>query len=317
MAQVEGARLRIVFFGTPEFAVPTLARLLESGHQVVGVVTQPDRPRGRGQRVTVSPVKALAVERGVPVFQPERLARDEFEATVASLDAGLAVVAAYGKILPEWLLSAPRLGTINVHASLLPKYRGAAPIHRAVMNGEIVTGVTIMRIVKALDAGPMLSRVETPIGSEETSVDVERRLAALGADVLVQTVDALVRGGVVETPQDDSCATYAPRVTRDEGLIDWTRTARAIHDQVRGLYPWPHAFTFLNGARYILHRTRIGGDEPLAAPGTIVRGGSSPLAVVCGDRRLLEVLDIQAEGGRAMPVEAFLAGHALSGERFG
>lgn len=310
--------MRIAFFGTPAFAVPTLATLLASAHAVVGVVTQPDRPRGRGQKVTDAPVKALAVERGLPILQPHRLVRDAFEAAFAALEVDLGVVAAYGKILPEWLLQMPRFGMINVHASLLPTYRGAAPIHRAVIAGETVTGVTIMRVVKALDAGPMLAKVVTSIGPEETSADVERRLATLGADLLAETIDALAHGRATETPQEEAHATYAARLTRDDGLIDWSRPAQALHDQVRGLHPWPHAFTFLEGGRIILHRTRLGEHEPLGLPGTIVHTGTSGLAVACGDRRLLDIVDIQTEGGRAMPAAAFLAGHALRhGLRFG
>jgi methionyl-tRNA formyltransferase len=310
--------LRIAFFGTPAFAVPTLARLVGSVHPIVAVVTQPDRPRDRGQRVKDAPVKALAGEHRLRILQPERLARESFEAQFSSLDADLGVVAAYGKILPEWLLSAPRLGMINVHASLLPKYRGAAPIHRAVIDGEAVTGVTIMRIVKALDAGPMLARVVTSIGADETSADVERHLAALGADLLLETIESLAPGRVVEAPQDEAQATYAPRLTREEALIDWSKPALAIHNQVRGLHPWPHAFTFLSGSRFIVHRARVSDEEALALPGTIVHAGTAGLAIACGDRQLLEVLEIQAEGRRVMAVDAFLAGHPLTrGQRFG
>lgn len=305
--------MRVVFFGTPAFAVPTLESLLDSSHQVVGVVTQPDRPRGRGQKVSDAPVKALAVSRGLPVLQPPRLARDAFEGPLAALDADIGVVAAYGKILPEWLLALPPRGLINVHASLLPKYRGAAPIHRAIIDGEPRTGVTIMRVVKALDAGPMLASVETPIDPDETSVDVERRLAALGAGLLVVTLDRMARGPIEEAPQDESLATYAPRLVREDGIIDWSRPARAIHDQVRGLHPWPHAYTFLGRERFIIHRTRVGDMASGGDPGAIVADGSTGLAVVCGDERLLEILEIQAEGRRAMPARAFAAGHALAG----
>lgn len=263
-------------------------------------------------------MKALAVERARPVLQPARLSREAFEGPFSAWQADLGVVAAYGKILPEWLLQMPRLGMINVHASLLPKYRGAAPIHRAVIAGETETGVTIMRVVKALDAGPMLARVVTPIAPEETSTDVEQRLARLGADLLVDTVAALANGPVAETAQDDAEATYAARLTRDDGVIDWSRPARVVHDQVRGLHPWPHAFTFLGGRRFIVHRTRVGEHESLAVPGSVVHDGTTGLAVACGDRRLLEIVEIQAEGGRVMPAAAFLAGHSLrSGQRLG
>lgn len=308
----------VAFFGTPAFAVPTLERLLDSSHTVAAVITQPDRPRGRGQKVTAAPIKALAKARGVPVLQPDRLARDAFESAFTSLAADIGVIAAYGRILPEWLLQQPQLGMINVHASVLPKYRGAAPIHRAVIAGEASTGVTIMRVVKALDAGAMLSKLVTPIDPDETSADVGGRLARLGADLLIDTLNALADGPIPETPQDDALATYAARLTRDDGVVDWSRAARAIHDQVRGLHPWPHAFTFLDGSRVILHRTRVSGVGSTEFPGTLVRGGSTGLAVVCGDRRTLEIIELQTEGRRPMAASAFLAGHTLGdGQRFG
>ncbi|MFP5378691.1 MAG: methionyl-tRNA formyltransferase [Vicinamibacteria bacterium] len=311
--------LRIVFFGTPAFAAPTLARLLDSPHQVVGVVTQPDRARGRGQKVSEAPVKALAVERGIAVLQPEKLRRDEWEAPLAALGADIGVVAAYGKILPDWLLAQPRLGLINVHASLLPRHRGAAPVHRAVMAGDAVTGVTIMRVVKALDAGAMMAVVETPIGPDETSVEVEQRLATLGADLLMDVVHRLAQGPVDEIPQDDQAATYAPKITREDGPLDWTRPAQALHDQVRGLHPWPHASTTLEGQRLIVHRSRVGGPatEPVA-PGTVVAAARGTLAVACGDGRTLDLLVIQPEGRRAMAAAEFLAGHrVVPGVRLG
>ncbi|MCI0437173.1 MAG: methionyl-tRNA formyltransferase, partial [Gemmatimonadetes bacterium] len=217
---MSGQPLRIAFFGTPAFGVPTLNALLEAGHQVVGVVTQPDRPRGRGQRVSAAPVKAFAVAQGLAVTQPERLSREVFEAAFAELGAELGVVAAYGRILPEWLLTAPRLGMINVHASLLPKYRGAAPVQRAIVLGESETGVTIMRVVKALDAGPMLAQVVRPIALDDSSDIVEKDLAMMGATLLVSVLEPLAAGTLVEQPQDDALATYAPRLTREEGLID-------------------------------------------------------------------------------------------------
>ena len=189
--------LRVVFFGTPGFAVPTLEHLAHSRHKVVGVVTQPDRPRGRGQQVSDGPVKALAVALGLPVLQPEKLARDQFEAALTSLNADIGVVAAYGKILPDWLLATPRLGLINVHASLLPKYRGASPIHRAVINGDAETGVTIMRVVKALDAGGMIAAVSVPIGPDDTTTTIESLLAIRGAELLVKTLDAIEAGSAM------------------------------------------------------------------------------------------------------------------------
>lgn len=312
-------RLRIVFFGTPEFAVPTLTRLLGSRHEVVGVVTQPDRPRGRGQRVSDAPVKALAVERGLNVLQPETLARDRFEAPFKELRADLGVVAAYGKILPEWLLQAPALGMVNVHASLLPKYRGAAPVHRAILNNEGETGVTIMRVVKALDAGPMLARVPRPIGPNESSDVVERHLAALGAELLVNILDDLASGHVVETLQDDAEATYAPRLTKEEGLIDWTAPAVDVHNRVRGLRPWPGAYTFLNGVRLVVHEARLAtADTQGAPPGTCVAVGPAGMTVVCGDGQAVDLLQLQPEGRRVMAARDFAAGHGrLTGQCFG
>lgn len=315
---MQPTRLRIAFFGTPQFAVPTLEALLAAGHQVVGVVTQPDRPRGRGQRVSDAPVKVLAVERGLRVLQPPRLAREAFEAEFAGLEAELGVVAAYGKILPEWLLSQPSLGMINVHASLLPKYRGAAPVHRAVIAGDTETGVTIMRVVKALDAGPMLARVSRLIAIDDTSDVVEQSLALLGADLLVDTLPGLAAGTVVELPQDESQATYAPRLTKDEGLIDWNAAATTIHNRIRGLRPWPMAFGFLEGVRLVFHRARLSGREPTGAVAGAIIGTDAAMTVSTGDGRAIEILQLQPEGRRVMTAREFQAGHpGLLGRRFG
>lgn len=304
--------MRIAFFGTPAFAVPTLQALVGSAHQVVLVVTQPDRPRGRGQRVSAGPVKALAVERGITVLQPEKLARDVWHDPIAATAPELGVVAAYGKILPEWLLDLPRLGMINVHASLLPAYRGASPIHRAIMNGDARTGVTIMRVVKALDAGAMLAWAAVPIGPDDRTEDLERVLADLGGRLLVDTVDRLASGPITETPQDESLVTYAPRLTREEGLVDWTRPARDIHNQVRALHRWPHAFTYGPHGRLILHRSAVVDASPGGqTPGTVLPPASADdLRIATGDG-VLQVLELQAEGGKALPARTFLAGHPL------
>ncbi len=307
------APLRIVFLGTPEFAVPTLDRLMASRHLLVGVVTQPDRPRGRGHIVSDAPVKALAVERGLPVFQPSRLREPDVEAALRRWQPDLGVVAAYGKLIPDHLLALPRLGLINVHASLLPKYRGAAPVHRAVMAGESETGVTIMRVIHELDAGPTFAKVTRRIGPDETSVDVERDLAVLGADLLVRVVDEIAAGTAREEPQDDSQATHAPKLTREEGLIDWTRPAQAIHDTVRGLYPWPHAYTFVKGTRVIVLRTQV---EPSVAyprqPGAVIHVSREAIHVMAGDGRAVAIVHLQPEGRRPMSVRDFLAGHPVT-----
>jgi methionyl-tRNA formyltransferase len=309
--------LRVAFFGTPGFAVPTLEHLVDSSNTVAGVITQPDRPRGRGQQLTEGPVKALAVALELPVLQPEKLARDQFESQLRSINADIGVVAAYGKILPDWLLATPRLGLINVHASLLPKYRGASPVHRAVINGDRQTGVTIMRVVKALDAGPMLASATVPIGADDTTTTIESLLAVRGAELLVQTLGAIEAGSAHETPQDESQVTYAPKLAKGEGLIDWSRPAAAIHNLVRGLWPWPHAYTYLAGVRYIIHRSRVSPHAAQAAPGSIiVASASEGLHVACGDAAI-ELVHIQLEGKRVMNSRDAMASKALTaGARF-
>jgi methionyl-tRNA formyltransferase len=304
-------------FGTPAFAVPTLEALLSSMHTVTGVITQPDRPRGRGQLISAGPVKALALAQGLLILQPERLKQDALEYDFSALDADLAVVAAYGKLLPAWLLAKPRLGFINVHASLLPKYRGASPIHRAVMAGDAETGVTIMRVVQELDAGPMLAKRALAIGPEDTTADVEPALARLGAVLAIETIDRMAAGPVIETPQDDSQASYAPRLTKADGLLDWSRRAGELHNQVRGLTPWPLAYSFVKGQRLIVRRSRPANDSSATdEPGTITRLASGGLGIVCGDHQLLEILQLQPEGKRVMSGHDALAGRVLTpGER--
>ena len=305
--------LRVAFFGTPGFAVPSLEHLANSRHQVVGVITQPDKPRGRGQKITDGPVKSLATSLRVPVLQPAKLARDQFESQFASLNADIGVVAAYGKILPDWLLAAPKLGMINVHASLLPRYRGASPVHRAVINGDADTGVTIMRVVKELDAGPMLAAAIVPIGIDDTTTIVESMLAIRGAELLVKTLDAIETGSARETPQDESLVTYAPKLSKAEGLVDWSLPGPRIHNLIRGLWPWPHAYSYLGQTRYILHRSRLSSQPTLnEAPGTIVHATTiDGLHVVCGDRTTLELVDIQLEGKRVLGAREAMAAKVL------
>jgi len=318
---VERDQLRLVFFGTPAFAVPTLEALLESRHHVLAVVTQPDKPRGRGQKPSDSPVKARALQAGLLVLQPASLKDPGFLAALSELGSDLGVVAAYGKILTEAVLATPRLGMVNVHASLLPKYRGAAPVHRAVIAGESVTGITIMRVVKALDAGPMLAVKRRPIAPDETSEEVEEDLARMGASLLVSTVDGVANGRVADTPQDDSEATYAARLTKLDGVIDWSKSASHIHNLIRGLHPWPHAFTFLDGERLILLRSALLDSTSRSAanagvPGTIITADGDDLRVACG-HGAIRILKLQAEGGRPMTVRDYLAGHHLEpGRRF-
>jgi methionyl-tRNA formyltransferase len=328
---VDAAGLRLVFFGTPEFAVPTLDALLRSRHPVVGVVTRADRPRGRGQKTSEPPVKVRAIAAGLPVLQPERLKEEGFLSAFTAFAPDLVVLAAYGKILTDAVLATPRLGVLNVHASLLPRHRGAAPVHRAVINGDRDTGVTIMKMVKALDAGPMLAVARHPIGPDDTSEDVERALGQIGADLLVATVDALASGPVAEVPQDEAAATYAHRITKDDGVVDWTQPAARIHDRIRGLYPWPHAYTFYRGRRLILLRSTVDMPNPEGfglrtssasgvvsettpdpfLAGTILEAAGDRLRLATGDGTLA-ITQIQAEGRRPMTAREFLAGHPLA-----
>jgi methionyl-tRNA formyltransferase len=309
--------LGVVFFGTPQFAVPTLERLLASSHTVVGVVTQPDRPRGRGQKTSYAPVKARAIDAGIPVLQPGTLKDPNAVSAIAALHADIGVVAAYGKILTEAILQTPAVGMVNVHASLLPRYRGAAPVHRAVIAGESQTGVTIMRVVKALDAGAMLAFVHRSIDPDETSEDVERDLAQRGADLLVSTLDRLAKGPIEEIPQDDGRATYAARLTKADGLVDWSRSAVDVHNLIRGLYPWPHAYTFWNGRRLILLRSSPSSGTTHAEAGIVIAAHSEELRVSAGEGHL-QILELQAEGKRPMTAREFLAGYRIEpGDRFG
>lgn len=300
--------MRVLFFGTPRFAVPTLERLLASSHTVVGVVTQPDRPRGRGQLYSASPVKEVAVRHDVPVFQPTQLKDAQWQSEIRALGADIGVVVAYGRILPQTLLDIPPLGLINAHASLLPRWRGAAPIHRAVIAGDAVTGVTIMRVVLALDAGPMLSTVATVIDATDTSETLERRLADAGATLLVETLDRMTAGPVAETPQDESLVTYAERLQRPESAVNWTRSAADIDRQVRGLQPWPLAVAKIADRNVaLLHSAVVARDDTPASPGTIVRASGDELHVACGSG-VLAITQVKPEGRRPMPARAFLNG---------
>ena len=316
------SRLRLVFFGTPEFAVPTLRELLAAGHDVGAVVTQPDRPRGRGQQMSPGPIKAFAGANGLRVLQPDRMRDEGFLSALADLAPDLGVVAAYGKILPSPVLDAPRLGLINVHASLLPRWRGASPVHRAVMAGDAETGVSIMRVVQALDAGGVFAKEARPIGPNETSEEVERDLAERGARLILPVVEALASGTAEAVPQDESLVTYAPRLTREDGAVDWGNPADAIHNQVRGLHPWPHAVTTLDGARVILLRTALDPaasyDARGARPGEVLAVTRQAITVLAGDGRPIELLHLQAEGRRALGARDFAAGARIGpGARFG
>ena len=302
--------MRILFMGTPDFAVASLKRLVEDGHDVCGVFTQPDKPKNRGHKLAFSPVKEYALTVGIPVYQPVKLRDGEALRLVEELAPELIVVAAYGRILPEDILNTPPYGSINVHSSILPKYRGAAPINWAILNGDSVTGVTIMYMAKELDAGDVILCRETAIDPDEDAQMLTARLAALGADALAEAVERLHDGTAVRTPQDHSAYTYAPMLDRSLSPLDFSKSARQLHDQVRGLIPWPCASMTLDGKNVKVYRTAVGGETALAA-GKIAEAGKQGLAIACGDGRLLRILELQAEGGKRMAAADYLRGHPV------
>jgi len=309
--------MRLVFCGTPQFAVPTLEAVIAAGHQVALVLTQPDRPVGRDQQLQAPPVKQTALAHRIPVLQPEKIKNNaELRAELEAIAPEAILVVAYGRIIPQWMLDLPRHGNINLHGSLLPKYRGAAPIQWAVASGEVVTGVTTMRLDAGLDTGPMLLAQVVPIGEEETAVDVYETLAEIGAPLMVETLRRLEVGELFPESQDHSLATHAPILTRDDGRIDFTRTAREIYNRWRGFQPWPGAFTALRGKKLIVHRLHPVENFDIA-PGTIqVHDGR--LLVGSGQGTALELDEVQPEGKRRMSAADFLRGYQLnSGERLG
>jgi methionyl-tRNA formyltransferase len=300
--------MRLVFLGTPAFAVPTLERIVEAGHQVAAVLTQPDRPRGRGQQLAASPVKESALRLGIPLFQPERVRRPEAVGYLRGLNAEAMVVVGYGQIIPQNVIDLAPLGIINVHASLLPKYRGAGPIQWAVVNGETRTGVTTMRIDAGLDTGDMLLKRETEIGPEENAIELGKRLASMGADLLVETLAALAAGTIQPEKQDSAAATYAPLLKKEDGLIDWTRPASEIHNRVRGLQPWPGAYTTFRGQKLHIWQSRVAGPSR-SVPGTLI--SLKPPVVACGDGAL-ELVEVQSEGRKRLPAADFANGQRLA-----
>ncbi|HTM47089.1 MAG TPA: methionyl-tRNA formyltransferase [Bryobacteraceae bacterium] len=299
----------LIFFGTPVFAVPTLKRILETGHRVQAVITQPDRPKGRSQAVSPSPVKEAALAYGLPLFQPERIRRPEVVERLAAMKADAMVVVGYGQIIPQSIIDLPRFGIINVHGSLLPKYRGAAPIQWSIINGEKVTGVTTMRIDAGLDTGDMLLKAETAIGPEETAVELGQRLAPMGAELLVETLAGLEAGTLVPERQDSTQATLAPILKKEDGWIAWNSPAQAIHNRVRGLLPWPGAYTRFRGQTLHIWKSKLGPPAG-GAPGSLRRTGRS-LVAAGGDGAGLELLEIQLEGKKRMSGEAFANGQRL------
>jgi methionyl-tRNA formyltransferase len=308
--------VRLAFLGTPEFAVPTLERIVEAGHEVAAVLTQPDRPKGRGQQVAAPPVKQAALKLGLAVHQPERIRTAEIHDFLRGLNAEAMVVVGYGKIIPQSIIDIPPLGIINVHASLLPKYRGAAPIQWAIAGGETRTGVTTMRIDAGLDTGDILLAHETPIGPEETAPELSARLAALGADLLVETLSGLKDGCVAPRKQDSSQASFAPTLKKEDGLIDWTRPAQEIHDRVRGFLPWPGCHTKLRGRTLNVWKARVA--EPAAGRPGLLHPSHGRLIVSAAEGTALELLELQLEGKKRMNAAAFLNGfHLVENELLG
>jgi methionyl-tRNA formyltransferase len=308
--------MRLVFMGTPESAVPTLKRCLDDGHEVVAVWTQPDRPAGRGKQLHVPPVKEFAQAHKLTVHQPTKIKTETAHALFASHEADAAIVVAYGRILPAPFLRTPRYGCLNVHFSLLPKYRGAAPVNWAIVRGERETGVTTMQIDEGLDTGAILLQRATPIAPAETAPQLLARLSELGADLLSETLAQLA--AITPRPQRDEAATLAPVLQREDGLLDWSLRAAEIERRVRGLQPWPNVFTQFRGQRLVVWRavplTEAGQDES----GTIIRAHGAELVVACGDATSLQLLEVQAEGRRRMSARDFLNGtRAQAGERLG
>lgn len=301
--------------GTPEFAVPCLDRLIKDGHDVVGVFTQPDKPKGRGHKMQFPPVKEKAVENNIPVFQPEKMRDGTAFEIIDKLDPELIIVVAYGKIIPQDILDRPKYGCVNIHASLLPRYRGAAPIQWCVLNGEKVSGVTSMQMDAGLDTGDMLIKAETEIGENMTAGELHDRLSVLGAEVMAQTISKIENGTLTREKQDDSLSNYAPMLSKELCPIDWTRSASEIHNQVRGLSPWPVATASLGGKIYKVHKT-VSAGKTNGKPGEIV-GSDDGLTVCCGDGNAVKILVIQAEGKKAMNCADFLRGHKIEiGEFF-
>jgi methionyl-tRNA formyltransferase len=306
--------MRLVFCGTPQFAVPTLNALLQAGHHVDLVLSQPDRASGRGMEVQISPVKRYSEQHGLALAQPEKLRHNpELQERLRALSPDAIVIVAYGRLIPPWMLALPKHGNLNVHASLLPKYRGAAPIQWAVANGETKTGITTMRIDEGLDTGDILLQERVPILPQQTAVELSPVLAGVGAELMVRTLAGLEQGTIQATPQDHSRATSAPILQREDGRIDWSCTAQQVFDRWRGFQPWPGAFTSFRGKKLILHAMEVVVDPsgPEAAPGVLRRAGNR-LLVACGQSTWLDLLELQMEGKRRMPVAAFLNGLALA-----
>jgi methionyl-tRNA formyltransferase len=303
----------LIFLGTPAFAVPTLDRMIGAGHRVLAVFTQPDRPKGRGGQLNQSPVKEAALRLGLPVHQPERIRRPEVVEQLKGLNPDAMVVVGYGQIIPQSIIDIPRLGIINVHASLLPKYRGAAPIQWAIANGEARTGVTTMKIDAGLDTGDVLLKWETQIGPEEDALDLGRRLSVAGAQLLVETL----RDHPTPVKQNPDQATYAPILKKEDGEIDWNWPAAKIFNRIRGFLPWPGAYSFFRGQMFHIWKSRVHSDAASGEPGQMIHE-KKRLWIACGEATAIEPIEVQLEGKKRMSAEAFLNGqHLQDNEKLG
>lgn len=302
---------RIVFFGTPSFAIPTLKSLLQGPDELVAVVTQPDREKGRGRKVIPSPVKELALQHGITPLQPGKVKEEAFQEHIRALQPELIVVVAYGQILPKSILKIPQYGAVNVHASLLPQYRGAAPIVWAILKGEKTTGVTTMLMDEGMDTGDILLQEEIPIEEADTAETLQQRLALLGAQLLMETLEKMKAGNIHPIPQDHSKATYAPPLKKEDGRIDWRKEAKEIDLQVRAFDPWPGAFTELDGRLLKVYRGEVRKGKPAGKAGTVVWAGSDFIEVETGNDSFL-IKEVQLEGKRRMSVRDFLSGHSIS-----
>jgi methionyl-tRNA formyltransferase len=304
--------MRLLFMGTPLFAVPTLKALLSSHHTVSAVFTQPDKPSGRGEKLSAPPVKLTALEHGVPVHQPAKLRAPEWQPVFAELKADAYVVVAYGKILPQWLLDLPRLGAYNVHASLLPKYRGAAPIHWAIANGETKTGITTMKLDAGMDTGDLLLQHEIPIEPEDTCASIHDRLAEIGAELMLKTLDSLENGTAKPVPQDPALATYAPMLKKSDGLLDWSQSAISLHNRIRAFNPWPGTYTLLQGQTLRIWKAQsaeVSGDS--LPPGSLLHHSSGVAMTACGTG-FLRLEEVQLENRKRTSALDFLHGIRLS-----
>lgn len=308
--------MKIAFMGTPDFSVPCLRALAESGHEVVGVFCQPDKPVGRKQELQAPPVKQEALRHGFRVLQPKSLRGGQGLELLKELQPELVIVVAYGKILPPDFLEYPKYGCVNIHASLLPKYRGASPIHWAVMAGDKETGVTVMQMDEGMDTGDILLVKKLPIPNDATTEDMFERLSVLGAEAMLEAVEGIENGTLTPTSQDHAAATTVGLLTKEMGEIDWSAPAADIHNKIRGLYSWPGAYTSLHGKRLKLHRARLCEKGSACAPGTVtVQGGK--LLVTCGDSRCIELLEVQPEGKKRMDASAFINGRGVcSADKF-